>query len=187
MITSILNSSCNKILTLLSLSPGSRFNRKEIQIRTKLNNVPLDKALSILTNSNILRREKNYYFYNIESEEVKIILNLIQKQFKSLKELPLDVYYSILDLIDFVITKKEIEVFLFGSYAKLLYSEKSDIDIAILSDKSISKQELSHLTEKLESVYKKQIELHYFNKKDFYKNKSDPLIKSILKDGIRLI
>jgi len=39
---------------------------------------------------------------------------------------------------------------------------------------------------KLERAYKKHVEIHYFDKKDFYRNKKDPLVRSILKDGVRL-
>ena len=31
------------------------------------------------------------------------------------------------------------------------------------------------------------IEIHYFSKNEFYKNKKDPLIKDILKNGVRVI
>ena len=40
---------------------------------------------------------------------------------------------------------------------------------------------------KLEKKYERKIEIHTFEKKAFYQNKNDPLIKNILKDGIKLV
>jgi len=80
-----------------------------------------------------------------------------------------------------------IEVYLFGSYSKLIYNEKSDVDIAILTSKTFDKKNIQKITQKLEIVYKKSIELHFFEKKLFYKNKKDPLVKEIMKNGVRII
>ena len=79
-------------------------------------------------------------------------------------------------------------VYLFGSYAKLVFKETSDIDIAIVSDKVAAgdKKVINGLIQKMESRYGKNIEMHYFGK-NFYKNKKDPLVKDILKNGIKLI
>ncbi len=187
MITQLFNQNCTKVLTLMSLSAGSKFNRKEIKDKTKLHNVPLDKTLIVLVNSNIIKKEKNYYFYNFESDYCKLVLEMISKQFKEFKELPLNVYYILLDISDYFGVIKGNELLLFGSYAKLIYSEKSDIDIAIIYEKDLNKKEITKFILKIEKLYEKQIELHYFEKKLFYKNKSDPLIKSIIKDGRKII
>ena len=50
MITDIFNKDIVKILTLFSVSLGSKFTRNEIKEKTMLNNVPLDNALNILLN-----------------------------------------------------------------------------------------------------------------------------------------
>lgn len=187
MITQIFDMNCIKILSLFSISAGSKFNRKEIQEKTLLNNVPLDNTLLKLVSTNILKRERNYYMFNFENNLTQSIIEIVQKQFKTLKNLPLNVYYSILDLIDYFSTKKEIELILFGSYSKLVYSEKSDIDIALIYEKELNKNEISKIIKKIEKIYGKEIEIHYFEKKTFYKNKNDILIKSIIKDGVKLI
>lgn len=61
------------------------------------------------------------------------------------------------------------------------------MNIAILHDERIDKNEINKLILKLEKTYEKEIEIHYFNKKDFYKNKKNPLIASILREGLRLV
>lgn len=187
MITQIFDQNCVKILTLFSLSAGSNFNRKFIQEKTKLNNVPLDRSLLVLLSSNIVKREKNYYSFNFENNNTKFFIELISKEFRRLKELPLDVYYTIIDLVNFFSTEKNFDIFLFGSYAKLIFSQNSDIDIAIVYEKEFSKLKIKNYISKLEKIYGKEIEIHYFENKLFYKNKSDSLIKSILKDGVKLI
>ena len=58
MISPLFHQDCYKVLSLYGLSPGSRFNRTEIKQRTLLYNVPLDKALLLLQNSGILKKEK---------------------------------------------------------------------------------------------------------------------------------
>ena len=79
-------------------------------------------------------------------------------------------------------------MYLFGSYAKIIYKKNSDIDLAIISDKinEKDKKEINKRIKTIESRFQKTIEIHYF-KTNFYKNKSDPLVKDILKNGIKLI
>ena len=74
---------------------------------------------------------------------------------------------------------------MFGSYAKLIFRENSDVDIAIVSD-VVDKRKIKKTIRKLEKEYKKKIEIHFFTKK-FYNNKRDPLVKDILQHGIKLI
>ncbi len=187
MICQVFTQDCYKIMSLFSLSPGSRLNRKEIKEKTRLNNVTLDKALSKLSSSEIIKREKNFYSINFENESAKKVLELCLKQYKQLKELPLDIFYLIVDLIAFLSSIKRIEVILFGSYAKLIYKDNSDLDLAILSEKSLKRSNINQIIHKLEKSYNKKIEAHYFEKKNFYKNRKDPLVKGILRDGVKLI
>ena len=186
MITQIFNYDVLEILTIFSISPGSKFLRKELKERTKLNNVNLDNALNILLNTTLIKKEKRYLLLNLES--TKPIIKLISDEYKSLRELPLDAYFLIINLVNYLSKFKEANVYLFGSYAKLVFKESSDIDLACVSDKITrnNKKEINNLMQKLESRYGKKIEIHYFGR-NFYKNKNDPLVKDILKNGIKLI
>lgn len=178
----ILDKDIVKILSIFALSKGSRFNRKDVINKTKLHNVPLDNALLKLINSKILVRDGNYYSLNFNNEDGKKIIDILSSQYKMLKEIPVDVYLSILDFINAVSTYKSIDIYLFGSYSKLIFKADSDIDIAILSDKKIKLN-----VSKIEKRYGKKIEVHYFTKKEFYRNKKDPLVRDILKNGVKLI
>ena len=75
MILQIFNKDILEVLTVFSISPGSRFLRKELKERTKLNNVNLDNALNILLNTNLIKKEKRFLLLNLES--AKSIINLV--------------------------------------------------------------------------------------------------------------
>lgn len=186
MINLIFNRDEFKILTIFSISPGSRFRRNEIKEKTRLNNVPLDVALLKLIRSSIIKKEKNFYSINFENEYSKLIIEIILKEYRLLKEIPLDIYFLIIDLISESELLKKTEIYLFGSYSKLVYKDTSDIDLAVLTSKDIDKKIADKIIQKLEKKYKKNIELHFFEKSEFYKNKKDPLVKDIIKNGIKL-
>lgn len=183
MILNLLDNNLAKVLTVFSLAPGAKFIRKELKEMTKLNNVNLDKALNILQNSEIIRRENRYFKLNM-NEKTKALIEMIQKEYKELNEIPLNVFFSILDFINKVLFLKDVEVYLFGSYAKLTFKEGSDIDLAIISERKLNF--LERIALKIEKRYKTKIQLHFFGK-DFIKHKEDPLVKEIIRNNIRLI
>jgi len=187
MINQIFNNDIFKILTLFSLSPGSRFNRKTVKEKTRMNNMPLDNALAKLMSGSILKKAENYYSINLEDERAKQIIQIVSKEYKNLRELPLDVYFLLADLVDGLSQIKNIQVYLFGSYSKLVYSDKSDVDIAIISNDALDKERVEKIIAKVEKSYKKNVEVHYFDGSAFYKNEKDPLVKGIIKDGVILI
>jgi len=83
------------------------------------------------------------------------------------------------------------KIILFGSYVKLIYSDKSDVDIAIILDNQIKNKEkvekkISFAAEKISKKYKIDVQEHFFMLKDL-KHKEDPLIKDILKNGKEII
>src|SRR3989338_3968181 len=98
MISSIFDQNIFKTISLFSLAPGSRFSRKEIKEKTKLNNVPLDTSLIRLLKSEILQKEGNYYSVNFENEDGKNIVQIAAKRYKQLKEIPFDVYLLLIDV-----------------------------------------------------------------------------------------
>jgi predicted nucleotidyltransferase len=173
-----------KVLTIFSLSPGSKFSRNELQEKTRMTNVNLDNALSVLYNSRMLLKEKRMITFNIEYDKV---LQTIAGEHNYLKNIPLDAYFSVIELLR-NISKFRIEAYLFGSYSKLIYKDDSDIDIAIISDLlgSPQKKKISSFARKISARYGKDIEIHYFSK-NFYKNKKDPLVADILRNGVKLI
>ena len=132
MITLIFNKDILKILTIFSVSPGSNFKRNELKDKTILNNVVLDSCLSKLISSNVIIKNKKIYSVNFENDNSMQLLKLMLKSYKYLKEIPFDVYFLLIDLIDYSSNLKS-DIYLFGSYSKLIYKENSDIDIAEFS------------------------------------------------------
>lgn len=183
----VFNKDILKLLTIFSVSPGSKFSRDELKKKTKMNNVLLDNSLVVLFNSQIIQKEKRLFYLNLEDENVKKIIEIVFSNYKKLKSLPFEVYFSILEIVYSLSKYKNLRVYLFGSYSKLIFNDKSDIDIAVISElPEKTKKIFSKLVQKIEKVYGKEIELHYFST-NFEKQKSDPLVKEILKNGVKLI
>lgn len=178
---------CFKVLCIFAVSPGSRFKREEIKNKVKLNNVPLDKVMAKLVNCHVLKIEKGLYSVDFENENAKKLIEIVSKQYRELRDIPLDVFLLLTDLVDALSAIKGIELHLFGSYAKLIYREKSDIDVAVILDRMPKGLNLASLSQKLEKTYGKRVQIHDFEKVPFYKNKNDPLISDILRNGVRLL
>lgn len=187
MITDIFDKDIIKILTLFSVSPGSKFTRNEIKEKAVLNNVPLDSALSKLLNNKLLIKEKRFFNLNFENKNLKALMEIVRKEHLKFKEIPLKIYYILIDVsVVLANIKNIINVYLFGSYAKLIHTEKSDIDLAVILEKEgkdiISKIKKS--INKIERKYNKSLELHFFDKRDVHQK--DPIIKEILRNNVEV-
>lgn len=187
MIINLFNKNIAKILLLFSLSPGSKYSRNEIKLKTRMNNVPLDNSLSELLTLKAINQKDRLYFINLENN---LIMQIIEDSRKRLSNLPLNVQTEITEFISDISKIENIpKIILFGSYSKLIFSDKSDIDIAVI----LNSKENKKIEKKIESValkisnkYKKDIQPHFFTNQDL-KHKEDPLIKDILKNGRFLI
>ena len=190
MISNIIDKNIIKIISYLLISPGSRYTRKDLKEKTGMNNIPLDNTLKKLKSLKIIKEVSNLYYLNFEDEKAKNLLEIIQKEYKEFN-LPYQIFNILLNIAEKLSKIKEIkEILLFGSYSKLIYSPKSDIDIAIIFyDKIKNKDKLEKKINKelikISKKSKKQIEAHYFNDKDM--NAKDPLVKDILKNNKRII
>jgi len=174
-----------KVLTLFSLSPGSKLKRKIIREKTGINNIILNKTLYLLLNIKFLIKEKSLLSLNFKNEDTKKIIDLLSENYNKLKQLPLKEYFMILDINEEFSKIKNIgDVYLFGSYSKLIFKQTSDIDFAIISNE-IDKKEVNRMVQKLEKRFNKKIEVHFFTK-EFYNNKRDPLVKEIIQQGVKL-
>jgi predicted nucleotidyltransferase len=184
MIINLIDKNCVKVLLFLAISPGSNYRRNEIKNKTMIHNVPLDISLNRLLSLNIIKEKNKIYSLNLESDFVKSFLD----QRKDISNLPLIIQYLIIDLIDKLIKLRGIKnIILFGSYAKLIFSDKSDIDVAIIllkdiKDKSKVEKKINLVSRKIAKKYKKEIQSHLFLENEL-KHKEDPLVKDILSNG----
>jgi predicted nucleotidyltransferase len=189
MIINLINKNSAKILLFLAISPGSNYSRKDIKEKTEMHNLPLDYALTELLNFKIIKRRRKLYHLNLENPFVADILEEIKGKFFNL---PFKVQLIILNFISKISKLKYIkEVILFGSYSKIIYSEKSDIDISIIfydniKNKNEVEKKISLIAEKISNKNKKELQEHFFTESEL-KHKKDPLIKDILKNGRALI
>jgi len=186
MINLLFDGAVFKVLTIFSLAAGRRFRRNELKEMTCLNNVLIDNALAKLLKAGVLNAERKIYSANLENENAKQLIAVISRQYKALRELPLDAYFTITDIAAAFSKLKQAELFLFGSYAKLVYKKGSDIDMAVVSGTKIDSATFEKKIIKLEKKYGLKAELHFFDRTLFYKNKKDPLVKEILRNGIKL-
>ena len=80
--TNILDKNLAKILSFFLISPGSKYNRKDIKEKTKMNNIPLDNALQRLLALKLINKNKQFYFLNFNIEENKNIFSIISDEYK---------------------------------------------------------------------------------------------------------
>lgn len=188
MITDVFNKDVAKVLTLFSVSPGSKFSRNEIKEKTMLNNVPLDNALNALLNNEILIKEKRFISLNFENKNLKPMSDIIKREHLRFKEIPLKIYYMMLDVSAVISNiQSPIKAYLFGSYAKLIYTDKSDIDLAVVLEKGHKDivNKIKKNLSRIEKKYDKSLELHFYEKRDM--KQKDPIIKEILRNSVELL
>lgn len=194
MITDLFDKNIVKILSLFFISPGSKHTRKEIKEKTGMNNIPLDIGLRKLLKQKITKKTKNLYELSPSlPPEIETLVESLKTEFREkFVSLPLKVFYTLTEISEKLSRIKEIKnVFLFGSYAKLIYTEKSDIDLAIilpdrLKNKTKLIKQINKTTNRIEKKFKREIETHFFSESNL-KHKKDPLIKDIIKNSRQII
>ncbi len=170
-----------RIILLISYSKGRGYKFSELKNALELNNSSLYKALTKLEFYKIIKKEKTIYkidFNNPLSEKLFDIVDFDKKKFNNLDQKALEIVFDFLSNIDQ--NTNIINVILFGSYVKKTNTINSDIDIAIISKKSIDLFDISY---QIEEKYHKKLELHYFLENEF-KNSKSKLIEEIKRDGI---
>ena len=179
MISNLFDKNIIRILSYFLISPGSRYTRKEIKEKTQMNNIPLDSTLTKLKSLRLITSKGKLYSLNFSIEKNKEIFSLISEEYKSFN-IPYKIFNLLVETAEKLSKIKDINsAILFGSYAKLIQTENSDIYIAIITERENKKQ-----TDKIKKEINKlniKIELHFFEEKDLKAN--DPLIKEILKNG----
>lgn len=172
MILSLIEQRFRPLITYFLISPGSRYTRKELKEKTGLHNKTLDEALTQLTNLHMLTKKKQLYELIQTDETINNVLQLIQKEQHQLG-VPYQVQLLLTELIEWLSRNENIQnVYLFGSYAKQVQHAQSDVDIALITKRELTKQEKSILQVrkgKIEQKYEKKIELHCFTEAEFKK------------------
>ena len=185
MISNIFDKKAVKVISFFMISPGSRYTRLEIKEKTKMNNVPLDIVLNKLMVLRIITKENNLLMLN-SSSDFNELLEFIKKEYKYFN-LPYETFNILVYTANKLSEFRQIRnVYLFGSYSKLIFHDKSDIDIAIfLEDKIKEKSKIENKIKKELGYIDDKLECHFFLEKDI--KEKDSLIKDIIKNGKKLI
>lgn len=136
-------------------SPEKLFGIRELSRMLKINHTTIRQNLNKLVKQEILTIDQSYLYPAYKLVSSRETLNL--KLYYNLEKLRKS------GLIEHL--EKEFEfptIILFGSYAKAMDNESSDIDICLISN--ISKE--VHL-EKYKSLLNREVSIHHFTKKSF--------------------
>lgn len=187
MIVTLLERRFRPLISYVLISPGSRYTRKEFKEKTGLHNKTLDEALAQLCALQVLKKEKRIYSIDNTNEQINKLLTLLKEEEQRL-DVPFTVLQLLEDVIDWCSRNEKIKhIYLFGSYAKKIQHEKSDVDITLITKQELTKQEKSALytqKEKIKEKYGKEIEVHIFTEAEF--KRQDSLIKEIKQNGKKI-
>ena len=179
MISNLFDKNIVKILTYFLISPGSRYKRKEIKEETEMNNAPLDNTLTKLKALKLISENKKLHALNFNIEKNKEIFYILSNEYKYFN-IPYKIFNILVETAEKLSKYKSVKsVILFGSYAKLIQTENSDIDLSIIVE-NMTKKQTDKIKKEIGKLSRK-IELHFFEEDDM--KAGDPLIKDILKNG----
>ncbi len=179
-----------RILLLLSQTPIKPISRTEIKNLTYLGNEATNSSLKRLIFSKILiqkkKGKKEYYYYNLENEISKQILDLLNIEKTKLRYIPYKIHILLNEFSRKVLDKSKgiHNISLFGSYAKGNARVNSDVDIALIMNKNSSDELIiENIIEEINNIFKISIQIHYFSKEEYDKG-DENLIKEIKNDEI---
>ncbi len=182
-----------RILSLMAESPGSRLTRAEIKKFTCLGNNSITESMKDLLVHNMINARKNgktSYGLDMTNEMTKQILLLCEIERKRLNSLPYSFSLILREYVRIILAiSAPRRIILFGSVAKRVYREDSDIDIAIIFDDELQTQtrlDMEGAADRLKKRFGKEIQQHIFTVKEFESSK-DKLVLEIRRDGIDLL
>lgn len=172
-----------RILRLLSRKPNKFFSVSEIQDNTGVGLGNLYDSINLLRYHGALLVEgKNISRYKINMM-LGDILNIFKKESLIFQNIDLNIIKILADIEKEIVSNFQVEkVFLFGSIARGDYTDKSDIDIAVVG--VVNKIKLTQICEKF-SRQGRDIQVQVFDRKTF--EKGSRLIDNIKKEGISLV
>jgi predicted nucleotidyltransferase len=164
MINNLIEKDYAKIILLLIASPEVGHSREEIKEKVNLNNSILDSALRTMLSLEILNLTQEAYSLNQDNHLVKYIL----KDKDKFVNIPLKIQYVLLEFTEKIYQLKNIrKTILFGNYSTSVFTDKSDIDIAVIfSDKVKEKTQIEDKIIEheylLSKKYNHNIQTHFF-------------------------
>lgn len=182
MLVNLINKNLASLILFFATSPGRRYTRKDIKNGAKMNNVPLDTSLRKIVNLGVIKKDKNLFYLNVEDELVKQLLSEIKDKFAGI---PFKIQKIVIEFMSETLEIARIKnIILFGSYSKLIFTEHSDIDFAVVleNENPEIKKKITLIAEKLSKKYKKKIHENFLLEEEL-KHKREPIVKEILNNG----
>lgn len=180
-----------RVLSFLSQTPTKPVSRTNIKKYTYLGGEAINTSLKRLTLTNILiklkKGKKEYYYYNLDNDFSKEILNMFKLENAKLRYIDYKTHMVLNEftrkVLDKILNIEHMSVF--GSFAKGMQRQDSDLDLVLVFDKRDVKSELliTDIVDSIKEQFDMKIEPHYFEKEDFMRNDSS-LLKEIKNDEI---
>ncbi|MBU0535802.1 MAG: nucleotidyltransferase domain-containing protein [Nanoarchaeota archaeon] len=181
-----------RILVLMSESPGARLTRPEIKRLTHLGNNSITESLKDLVVHDIIDMRKGgrmTYGFNLANDFVKQIIFLCEMEKRKLNSLPYSYSIVLREYVRMVLSLCMPErIVLFGSVAKRIYREDSDIDVALVFKEELpvqAKLDIEDIADRLKKRFGKDIQQHMFTAKEF--GSKDRMVSEIKKNGVDLL
>ena len=184
MIENILGSKVNiRIIRLLISYPNKDFSTSDIEKFTGTKGGNLHRAIRKLTIYNIILKNKNLYRIYYANPLIESLIKIFEKEKKYFQNIDQKELNIISDFTNELLkTYTDVkEIILFGSVARGMYSQKSDMDFMIIKENISHKIELQ--ITKLTKKYERKIQFFLHTPKDF-KDSKEPMIKEVKKEGI---
>ena len=183
-----------RILGVLADAPGQGITKEEIRKITKLGGNSLFKSVNLILHNNLILSDKHgkrrYYKLNLNNKYVKHIIEIINLEKQDTNNLNPKILIILKEYIRQIFGLINLGgAYVFGSVVKSSYSEKSDIDVAVITKKEISAREridIEKISENVEKRFGREIQTHFFSENEFAKSKTS-LVEQIHRDGIKLI
>ena len=167
-----------KVIKHLTLHKDWQFNITELSKDINLNKGVLSRLIENLEKENIIKVNKKgkIKLFSINKENI-IIKELIIPLFEKEKTLPIKLLQPLITKIK----KETTSIILYGSYAKETYKLTSDIDLLIISNKTLNLDNFKEDFLKKDLLLRIDI-ISTSELKNIYK-KREPFILSILKNN----
>ena len=134
--------------------------------------------------------KRTYYKINLANKYSPLINDILNTERRDLNNMNPRIVVILREFTRIINdTVKPTSVYVFGSIVKSSYREDSDIDIAIITNRSLGTKERiisERIGERIEKRFGREIQTHFFTEMEFSQTK-DALIEQIHRDGIKLV
>ncbi len=179
----ILKEGYEKILSIFYNNKSASIHLRDIARKAKLNENSASRFLKKLEKEKILisRKDGNLKKYELKKNDI-VYSVLSYFDIISLNNLPKIRKNAIIYFLD-KLKEKPVIAFLFGSTAKNTYSDKSDIDLLLIVNKTINTKEAEEYTDSQTAIKINCIQINFEEFKEELKLKKDKVIQSAVKTG----